>query len=99
MSVEVDRHPADPARGREKKRPFEAIKLACCKPCNDELNRRFENSGREPARALLADGVQDLSPKDAHRARLWVLKTWVLDRGALAGRGATARSFEAVPAV
>ena len=58
---------------------FQAIKLACCEQCNVHiLNERFEMHGREPARVLIEGRGQDLSPDDACRARLWVLKTWVL---------------------
>lgn len=65
--------------GTRTSQKFQAIKLACCNPCNNgKLNERFEMPGREPARALIEGHAQDLSPDDADHARLWVLKTWVL---------------------
>lgn len=40
---------------------FQAIKLACCEPCNvNILNERFEMRGREPARAVFEGRGQDL---------------------------------------
>lgn len=70
MTVEVDQTSNDPSPDRGSRRPFGDIRLPCCRPCNNELNRRFENPGVDPAKALLADRVETLPGKRAERSAL-----------------------------
>lgn len=57
---------------------FDAVKLACCRPCNDRLNQRFENLKAQPALRLLAKDEPSLNAEQTRLAALWFLKTWCL---------------------
>jgi hypothetical protein len=66
------------SEGVRYRQQFDSVKLPCCSTCNNELARRFENPGAEPARRLLSVERPALTPDESRHAVLWLLKTWLL---------------------
>jgi hypothetical protein len=65
-------------RGITTDEKFDAVKLACCRACNDRLNERFEDLTAEPVMRLLTQDEPSLDAAQTRLAALWFLKTWSL---------------------
>ena len=64
--------------GEITRKQFDSVKLACCQPCNNTLEARFESQGQSVIGRLLTEEVPDLTEGETRRVALWLLKTWLL---------------------
>jgi hypothetical protein len=66
------------AAGEITRKQFDSVKLACCQPCNNTLEARFESRGRPVVERLLTEDAPGLTDEETRQAALWLIKTWLL---------------------